>query len=184
MAQLDKLRTELMASSTVTLQRFVRGWLARKRYRRVRKAVVMLQVHLEATLVVLPCTLPACDAHVPLRCQQGSCHAAQVAAAWPNHQQEQRAELPVHRPGCEACWQGHRRATCGGWLQPRGCRLPSEERRPGDTSCASAGRPSSSSALCVASLPVRRRSSCGASSCSQPAQAMHGTRQATCPEPG
>ena len=44
MAQLDKMRTELMASSTVTLQRYVRGFLARRRYLRIRKAIVTLQV--------------------------------------------------------------------------------------------------------------------------------------------
>ena len=44
MAQLDKMRTELMASSAITLQRYAKGFLARRRYRRTRKAVVTLQV--------------------------------------------------------------------------------------------------------------------------------------------
>ena len=44
MAQLDKMRTELMASSAITLQRYVRGFLARRRYLRTRRAIVTLQV--------------------------------------------------------------------------------------------------------------------------------------------
>ena len=46
MAQLDKMRTELMGSSAVTLQRFARGFLARRRYLRTRRAIVTLQAGL------------------------------------------------------------------------------------------------------------------------------------------
>ena len=46
MAQLDKQRTELMASSTVTLQRYVRGFLARQHYKRTRRAIITLQVNI------------------------------------------------------------------------------------------------------------------------------------------
>ena len=55
MAQLDKLRTELMGSSATTIQRHVRGLLRRRQYQRVRRATVRLQVP----------TSPACNP--PLR---------------------------------------------------------------------------------------------------------------------
>lgn len=44
MAQLDKLRTELMGSSATTIQRHVRGLLRRRQYQRIRRATVRLQV--------------------------------------------------------------------------------------------------------------------------------------------
>lgn len=44
MAKLNKMRTELMASSAVVLQRYARGFLARRRYQRVRRAIITLQV--------------------------------------------------------------------------------------------------------------------------------------------
>lgn len=44
MAELDKLRTDLMSSSAVKLQAAARGFIARRRYQRVRKAVLTLQV--------------------------------------------------------------------------------------------------------------------------------------------
>ena len=44
MAQLDKLRTELMGASATTIQRHVRGLLKRRQYQRVRRATVRLQV--------------------------------------------------------------------------------------------------------------------------------------------
>jgi len=44
MAQLDKLRTELMGASATTIQRHVRGLLRRRQYQRVRRATVRLQV--------------------------------------------------------------------------------------------------------------------------------------------
>lgn len=49
MAQLDKRRTELMASSAIVLQRHARGFIARRRYLRTRRAVIMLQVPLPAS---------------------------------------------------------------------------------------------------------------------------------------
>ncbi|KAJ8419084.1 hypothetical protein AAFF_G00005830 [Aldrovandia affinis] len=42
-ALLEKLRAERLRSAGVTLQRWVRGWLARRRYRRVRRATLALQ---------------------------------------------------------------------------------------------------------------------------------------------
>ena len=45
MAVLDKMRTELMHSSAVIVQRHLRGWLARQQYARVRWAVFTIQVH-------------------------------------------------------------------------------------------------------------------------------------------
>ena len=48
MAQLDKLRTELMGASATTIQRHVRGLLRRRQYQRVRRATVRLQVRNEA----------------------------------------------------------------------------------------------------------------------------------------
>ena len=44
MAKLDKMRTELMASSAVVLQRYARGFVARHKYQRTRRAVITLQV--------------------------------------------------------------------------------------------------------------------------------------------
>ena len=46
MAQLDKMRTELMASSAITLQRYAKGFLARRRYQCTRRAVITIQVRL------------------------------------------------------------------------------------------------------------------------------------------
>ena len=50
MAQLDKMRTELMASSAITLQRYAKGLLARRRYQRSRRAVITIQVQLKDIL--------------------------------------------------------------------------------------------------------------------------------------
>ncbi len=44
MAVLDKMRTELMHSSAVIVQRHLRGWMARRQYHRVRWAVFTIQV--------------------------------------------------------------------------------------------------------------------------------------------
>ena len=44
MAQLDKLRTVLMHNSAVTIQRHVRGLLARHQYQRQLRAAIRLQV--------------------------------------------------------------------------------------------------------------------------------------------
>ena len=44
MAELDKLRTELMNASAIRIQRHMRGFLARAYYQRKRAAVVVLQV--------------------------------------------------------------------------------------------------------------------------------------------
>ncbi|KAK9844720.1 hypothetical protein WJX74_005896 [Apatococcus lobatus] len=43
MAVLDKMRTELMHSSAVIVQRHLRGWLARQQYARIRWAVFTIQ---------------------------------------------------------------------------------------------------------------------------------------------
>ena len=43
MAALDKLRTDLLNASAVTLQRHVRGFVLRRRYARARRAAVTLQ---------------------------------------------------------------------------------------------------------------------------------------------
>jgi myosin V len=44
MAVLDKLRTELMNRSATTIQRHVKGFTARRRYQRTRRAAITLQV--------------------------------------------------------------------------------------------------------------------------------------------
>ena len=44
MAKLDKMRTEMMASSAVILQRHARGFIARRKYQRTRRAVISIQV--------------------------------------------------------------------------------------------------------------------------------------------
>lgn len=44
MAELDKIRTELLNRSAIILQRHARGFVARSKYRRQLKAVVTLQV--------------------------------------------------------------------------------------------------------------------------------------------
>lgn len=44
MAELDKIRTELMNGSAITVQRFFRGYLARKDYVKRKQAVITLQV--------------------------------------------------------------------------------------------------------------------------------------------
>ena len=44
MAELDKIRTELLNRSAVILQRHARGFVARSKYQRQRQAVVTLQV--------------------------------------------------------------------------------------------------------------------------------------------
>jgi len=43
MAALDKLRTELLNRSAVTLQRHARGFVLRRRYARARRAALTLQ---------------------------------------------------------------------------------------------------------------------------------------------
>ncbi len=43
MAVLDKLRTELMNRSAITIQRHVRGFLQGRDYRRTRRATITLQ---------------------------------------------------------------------------------------------------------------------------------------------
>ncbi|KAK9815009.1 hypothetical protein WJX73_004719 [Symbiochloris irregularis] len=53
MAQLDKMRTELMASSAIVLQRYARGFLARRRYQRIRKAIITLQAGVRGFLARL-----------------------------------------------------------------------------------------------------------------------------------
>ena len=44
MAELDKIRTELMNSSAITVQRYFRGYKARKGYLKRKRAVITLQV--------------------------------------------------------------------------------------------------------------------------------------------
>lgn len=44
MAVLDKLRTELMNRSATTIQRHIKGFTARRRYQRTRRAAITLQV--------------------------------------------------------------------------------------------------------------------------------------------
>lgn len=44
MAELDKLRTDLMNSSAIKVQAAARGFIARRRYQRARKAILTLQV--------------------------------------------------------------------------------------------------------------------------------------------
>jgi IQ calmodulin-binding motif len=44
MAELDKIRTDLIHKSTVTLQRYLRGWLTRRSYASRRRAIITLQV--------------------------------------------------------------------------------------------------------------------------------------------
>lgn len=46
MAELDKLRTDIMHKASVTIQRHMRGFVVRKRTLRVRRAVIKLQVRL------------------------------------------------------------------------------------------------------------------------------------------
>lgn len=43
MALLDKLRTDVMNKSATVIQRFVRGYLARKAYRRIVDSVLLIQ---------------------------------------------------------------------------------------------------------------------------------------------
>ena len=43
MAELDKIRTELLNRSAVTLQRHARGFVKRSQYQRKRHAIVVLQ---------------------------------------------------------------------------------------------------------------------------------------------
>lgn len=43
MAELDKIRTELMNSSAITVQRYFRGYKARKGYLKRKRAVITLQ---------------------------------------------------------------------------------------------------------------------------------------------
>jgi myosin heavy subunit len=52
MAELDKLRTDLMSASAVKLQAAARGFIARRRYQRIRKAVLTLQVRPSLSLPV------------------------------------------------------------------------------------------------------------------------------------
>ncbi len=44
MASLDKLRTELMNRSAITIQRHVQGFIKRRQYARTRRAAITLQV--------------------------------------------------------------------------------------------------------------------------------------------
>ena len=44
MAELDKIRTELLTRSAITLQRHARGFVQRAAYRRMRAAAITLQV--------------------------------------------------------------------------------------------------------------------------------------------
>lgn len=43
MAELDRIRTELLNNSAITLQRHARGFVKRSQYQRKRRAVVVLQ---------------------------------------------------------------------------------------------------------------------------------------------
>ena len=43
MAELDKIRTELLNRSAITLQRHARGFVKRSQYQRKRHAIVVLQ---------------------------------------------------------------------------------------------------------------------------------------------
>ena len=51
MALLDKIRTEMMASSAIVLQRHARGFVARRRYLRTRRAIITLQVQLHTCIL-------------------------------------------------------------------------------------------------------------------------------------
>lgn len=49
MAELDKVRTDVMHKAAICLQRFSRGFIERCRYHHIKDAVVLIQVrtHLE-----------------------------------------------------------------------------------------------------------------------------------------
>jgi hypothetical protein len=61
MAELDKIRTELLNRSAVILQRHVRGFVARSKYRRQRRAIVTLQVGPIGILPPCTCAAAALD---------------------------------------------------------------------------------------------------------------------------
>jgi myosin-5 len=104
MAALDKLRTELLNRSAVTLQRHARGFVLRRRYARARRAALTLQARPPARSLSLAQT---CSPYVlllfrfqackwkrrPCACREGACTGV----------------LPVHaallRPAGQALWQ-------------------------------------------------------------------------------
>lgn len=51
MAQLDKLRTDTLNKAAITIQRYARGALARRRFVREQRAVVLLQAALRGWAV-------------------------------------------------------------------------------------------------------------------------------------
>jgi len=44
-AYLEKLRSDRLRASSIKIQKIVRGWLARRRYAKIRKMVHLLQKH-------------------------------------------------------------------------------------------------------------------------------------------
>ena len=58
MAELDKIRTELMNSSAITVQRYFRGYKARKGYLKRKRAVITLQARPLSDHQKLACDSP------------------------------------------------------------------------------------------------------------------------------
>ena len=64
MAELDKIRTELLNRSAIILQRHARGFVARSKYQRKRQAAVTLQVPFPDAAISCACLsicLHACN---------------------------------------------------------------------------------------------------------------------------
>lgn len=61
MAVLDKMRTELMNRSATTIQRHMKGFIARSQYRRTRRAAITLQVSRSTAPILFLTPGPAAD---------------------------------------------------------------------------------------------------------------------------
>jgi len=74
MATLDRERTDLVNTAAATIQRHARGWVARLRFRRVQRAVIMLQAATRGGL-----------ARARARRLRGNKAATAIQAAWRTH---------------------------------------------------------------------------------------------------
>lgn len=85
MAELDKRRTEVLNSAATTIQRHVRGWMARLHYQRTRNAIIVIQAAARALL--------ARKLAQQLRANRA---AIILQAAWRRHQAQSHFKKAVH----------------------------------------------------------------------------------------
>lgn len=121
MAELDKLRTEMMNKAAITIQRCMRGHLARAYFGQRKAAVIAMQV----------CSPPGGSAlwepyrSLRMACSQHTSAVGYLSTEMPTEGRplsDQRGGMC--RRGREACWPASASGPCASCRRPCGCRQP------------------------------------------------------------